>query len=134
MIGYGEGMGTVRVRYIVDDVEAAVGFYTELLGFEVEMQPGPGFAMLAQGDLRLLLNSPGGGGGAGQAMPDGRLPEPGGWNRIQLEVDDLASQVEVLQAAGASFRNDIVEGRGGRQILVDDPAGNPIELFEPAPR
>lgn len=134
MIGYGEGMGTVRVRYIVDDVDAAVGFYTELLGFDVEMQPGPGFAMLAQGDLRLLLNSPGGGGGAGQAMPDGRLPEPGGWNRIQLEVDDLASQVEVLQAAGASFRNDIVEGRGGRQILVDDPAGNPIELFEPAPR
>ena len=134
MIGYGEGMGTVRVRYIVDDVEAAVGFYTELLGFEVEMQPGPGFAMLAQGDLRLLLNSPGGGGGAGQAMPDGRLPEPGGWNRIQLEVDDLASQVDVLRAAGASFRNDIVEGRGGRQILVDDPAGNPIELFEPAPR
>jgi catechol 2,3-dioxygenase-like lactoylglutathione lyase family enzyme len=127
-------MGTVRVRYIVDDVEAAVGFYTELLGFEVEMQPGPGFAMLAQGDLRLLLNSPGGGGGAGQAMPDGRLPEPGGWNRIQLEVDDLASQVDVLRAAGASFRNDIVEGRGGRQILVDDPAGNPIELFEPAPR
>jgi catechol 2,3-dioxygenase-like lactoylglutathione lyase family enzyme len=127
-------MGTVRVRYIVDDVDAAVGFYTELLGFDVEMQPGPGFAMLAQGDLRLLLNSPGGGGGAGQAMPDGRLPEPGGWNRIQLEVDDLASQVEVLQAAGASFRNDIVEGRGGRQILVDDPAGNPIELFEPAPR
>jgi len=134
VIGYGEGMGTVRVRYIVDDVEAAVGFYTELLGFEVEMQPGPGFAMLAQGDLRLLLNSPGGGGGAGQAMPDGRLPEPGGWNRIQLEVDDLASQVDVMRAAGASFRNDIVEGRGGRQILVDDPAGNPIELFEPAPR
>jgi len=134
VIGYGEGMGTVRVRYIVDDVEAAVGFYTELLGFEVEMQPGPGFAMLAQGDLRLLLNSPGGGGGAGQAMPDGRLPEPGGWNRIQLEVDDLASQVDVLRAAGASFRNDIVKGRGGRQILVDDPAGNPIELFEPAPR
>jgi catechol 2,3-dioxygenase-like lactoylglutathione lyase family enzyme len=127
-------MGTVSVRYIVDDVEAAIGFYTELLGFEVELHPAPGFAMLSRGDLQLLLNSPAGGGGAGQPMPDGRLPEPGGWNRIQLEVENLPERVEALRAAKARFRNDIVSGQGGRQILLEDPAGNPIELFEPAPR
>ncbi len=122
---------TVSVRYSVHDVDAATAFYTQHLGFRVEMRPGPGFAMLSRGDLRLLLNTPGGGGGAGQAMPDGRRPEPGGWNRIQIEVDDLAGLVRQLQRAGAGFRNEIVVGRGGNQILMEDPSGNPIELFEP---
>jgi catechol 2,3-dioxygenase-like lactoylglutathione lyase family enzyme len=122
----------VNVRYIVDDVDAAIAFYGEKLGFDVAMHPAPGFAILARGDLRLLVNAPGGGGGAGQPMPDGREPEPGGWNRIQLEVDDLAGEVGALRDAGAQFRNEIVTGRGGKQILLDDPSGNPIELFEPA--
>jgi predicted enzyme related to lactoylglutathione lyase len=120
------------VRYIVDDVEAAVAFYSEQLGFEVKAQPGPGFAILSRGALRLLLSAPTGPGGAAQAMPDGRVPEPGGWNRIQVEVEDLDSVVGALREAGASFRNEIVEGRGGRQILLDDPAGNAVELFQPA--
>lgn len=124
-------MATVSVRYITDDVDAAVAFYVERLGFTVEMGPGPGFAMLTRGELRLLLNQPGAG-GAGQPMPDGRRPEPGGWNRIQLEVADLEREVAALRAAGASFRNEIVTGRGGSQALLDDPAGNPIELFQPA--
>jgi len=124
----------VAVRYIVDDVDAAIAFYTERLGFSVDMHPGPGFAALSRGDLRLLLNTPGGGGGAGQATPDGRSPEPGGWSRFQLEVDDLESLVADLRGAGARFRNEIVEGRGGKQVLLEDPAGNCIELFEPAPR
>jgi catechol 2,3-dioxygenase-like lactoylglutathione lyase family enzyme len=122
---------TVSVRYIVDDVDAAIAFYTEHLGFEVKMHPAPGFASLSRGDLQLLLNAPGGPGGAAQPMPDGRVPEPGGWNRIQLQVDDLAGKVEALREAGARFRNEIVTGRGGKQILIEDPAGNPIELFEP---
>ncbi len=122
----------VAVRYIVDDVDAAVAFYTDLLGFEEQARPGPGFAMLSRGSLRLLLNAPTGPGGAAQPMPDGRVPEPGGWNRIQLEVEDLAAVVDELREAGASFRNEIVSGRGGDQILLDDPAGNPIELFRPA--
>lgn len=126
-------MGTVSVRYIVDDVERAAAFYTGFLGFSVEMQPAPGFAMLSLGELRLLLNEPGAG-GAGQAMPDGRVPAPGGWNRIQVEVEDLSATVESLRAAGAHFRNDVVTGRGGKQVLIDDPAGNPVELFEPARR
>jgi catechol 2,3-dioxygenase-like lactoylglutathione lyase family enzyme len=124
-------MATVSVRYITDDVDAAVDFYAERLGFNVDMQPGPGFAMLSRGDLRLLLNRPGAG-GAGQPMPDGRRPQPGGWNRIQIEVADLEREVEALRAAGASFRNDIVTGSGGSQILLEDPSGNPIELFQPA--
>src|SRR4051812_7269668 len=124
-------MTTVNVRYIVRDVEEAIAFYTEHLGFQVQMHPGPGFARLAQGDLRLLLNAVGGSGGAAQAMPDGRRPEPGGWNRIQIEVEDLPARIEELRAGGASFRNELVEGRGGRQILVDDPSGNCVELFEP---
>jgi catechol 2,3-dioxygenase-like lactoylglutathione lyase family enzyme len=127
-------MSTVSVRYIVDDVQGAVDFYVERLGFEVAMRPGPGFAMLSRGDLRLLLNAPGGGGGAGQAMPDGRRPEPGGWNRFQIEVDDLRGTVDKLRAAGVAFRSDVIEGRGGAQALLDDPAGNPIELFQPAAR
>jgi len=124
-------MSTVSVRYIVDDVDAAVAFYTELLGFEMQMRPAPPFAMLTRGDLRLLLNSPGGQGGAAQRTPDGRMPEPGGWNRFQIEVDDLDAEVERLRAAGARFRSEIVTGRGGRQILLEDPAGNAVELFEP---
>lgn len=124
-------MATVSVRYIVHDVGAAIDFYTSQLGFKVEMNPGPGFAMLSRGDLRLLLNTAGGGGGGGQPMPDGRRPEPGGWNRIQLEVPDLAETVERLRSSGARFRNEIVAGTGGKQILVEDPSGNPIELFEP---
>ena len=124
-------MTTVNVRYIVRDVEEAIAFYTEHLGFEVQMHPSPGFARLARGDLRLLLNAVGGSGGAAQAMPDGRRPEPGGWNRIQIEVHDLPALVEQLRSGGAHFRNDIVSGNGGKQILVDDPSGNPIELFEP---
>ena len=123
-------MATVSVRYIVDDVEETVAFYTAWLGFGVEFNPAPGFAVLSRGDLRLLLNEPGTG-GTGQPMPDGREPEPGGWNRIQLEVDDLAGEVGAIRAAGARFRNEIVEGRGGKQILLEDPSGNPIELFEP---
>jgi catechol 2,3-dioxygenase-like lactoylglutathione lyase family enzyme len=124
-------MTTVNVRYIVRDVEEAMAFYTGHLGFSVEMHPGPGFARLARGDLGLLLSAVGGSGGAAQAMPDGRHPEPGGWNRIQIEVHDLAGLVETLRTGGARFRNDIVSGNGGRQILLDDPSGNPIELFEP---
>jgi len=123
-------MTTVNVRYIVRDVEEAIAFYIEHLGFEVQMHPGPGFARLARGDLRLLLNAAGGSGGAAQAMPDGRRPEPGGWNRFQIEVHDLPALVEQLRSGGAHFRNDIVSGNGGKQILLDDPSGNPIELFE----
>ena len=119
------------VRYIVDDMEAAVAFYTERLGFEVEMHPGPGFAALRRGDLRLLLNVPGGPGGASQPAVDGRQPEPGGWSRFQLEVDDLEALVGELRGAGASFRTDLVTGRGGKQILIEDPSGNCVELFEP---
>ena len=124
-------MATVSVRYIVDDVDAAIAFYNRHLGFHVELHPGPGFAMLSRGDLRLLLSTPTGPGGAAQPMSDGRKPEPGGWNRIQLQIDDLVREVERLRAAGAHFRNEIVAGFGGKQILLDDPAGNPIELFEP---
>ena len=124
-------MATVSVRYIVNDVDSAIAFYTRLLGFEVARRPAPAFAILSRGDLRLLLNAASGPGGAARPMPDGRKPEPGGWNRIQLEVDDLASEVVTLRNAGAHFRNETVTGFGGKQILVDDPAGNPIELFEP---
>src|SRR5690606_8691940 len=125
-------MSIASVRYIVDDVAAAMTFYTEHLDFTVESNPAPGFAMLARGDLRLLLNAPGAG-GAGQAMPDGRRPEPGGWNRIQLQVDDLSGKVRTLREAGVHFRNDIITGQGGKQVLLEDPAGNPIELFEAPP-
>jgi catechol 2,3-dioxygenase-like lactoylglutathione lyase family enzyme len=125
-------MTTVSVRYIVDDVDAAIAFYTKHLDFHVDLHPAPGFASLSRGNLRLLLNAPGAG-GAGQAMSDGRKPAPGGWNRIQIEVKDLNAKVEILRKAGASFRNDIVIGNGGKQILLDDPSGNCVELFEPRP-
>jgi catechol 2,3-dioxygenase-like lactoylglutathione lyase family enzyme len=123
-------MSKVRVRYIVNDVDAAIPFYTNMLGFEVVLHPAPGFASLARGDLQLLLNRPGAG-GAGQAVPEGQIPAPGGWNRIQIEVENLEATVEKLRNAGARFRNEIVTGNGGKQILVDDPSGNPIELFQP---
>jgi catechol 2,3-dioxygenase-like lactoylglutathione lyase family enzyme len=124
-------MATVSVRYIVDDVDAAIDFYCGQLGFQEVMHPAPAFAMLSHGDLRLVLTAPGGGPGGGQAMPDGTLPQPGGWNRFQLEVDDLEATVAQLREHGARFRNEIVTGVGGKQILVEDPAGNPVELFEP---
>ena len=126
-------MATVQVRYIVNDVDAAIAFYCGRLGFQEVMHPAPTFAMLARGDLRLVLSqpAPGGPGGGGQAMPDGTLPQPGGWNRFTLEVENLEAKVDELRKAGAHFRNDIVAGQGGKQILVDDPSGNPVELFEP---
>jgi len=127
-------MARVSVRYIVDDVDAAIGFYCGQLGFHEVMHPAPSFAMLSLGDLRLVLTAPGGGPGGGQAMPDGTLPAPGGWNRFQLEVDDLDATVAQLREHGARFRNEIVDGVGGRQILVEDPAGNPVELFQPTIR
>jgi catechol 2,3-dioxygenase-like lactoylglutathione lyase family enzyme len=122
-------MTEVSVRYIVDDVDAAVAFYTTHLGFELRTRPAPGFAMLSLGALRLLLNAPGAG-GAGQAMPDGTVPEPGGWNRFQIEVDDLDALVTRLREDGATFRGDVISGRGGRQALLQDPAGNLVELFQ----
>lgn len=124
-------MATVSVRYIVDDVDAAIEFYRDQLGFTLVMHPAPAFAMLAHGDLRLVLSAPGGGPGGGQAMPDGTVPQPGGWNRFAIEVTDLAGTVSELRAKGVRFRNEIVAGVGGRQILAEDPSGNPVELFEP---
>ena len=121
---------TVLVRYIVVDVDAALTFYTAQLGFEVQMHPAPTFAMLSRGALRLALSAPSGQGGGGQAMPDGRRPEPGGWNRISLPVDDIDAEVDRLRAAGVHFRNDVVTGVGGRQVLLEDPSGNPVELFQ----
>jgi len=121
---------TVNVRYMVDDVDAAVAFYTTHLGFTLLSSAAPAFANVTRGDLRLLLS--GATSSAGRPMPDGRQPAPGGWNRIHLVVDDLAAQVDRLRAAGVGFRNDIVTGPGGSQILLDDPSGNPIELFQPA--
>ena len=117
---------TVTVRYIVDNVDAALDFYTSHLGFTVENRPAPAFVILARGPLRLLLSAAVGPGGAAQAMPDGRRPEPGGWNRIQLTVEDLPTTVERLRAAGLPFRSDIITGRGGDQILLDDKARNPF--------
>jgi uncharacterized glyoxalase superfamily protein PhnB/catechol 2,3-dioxygenase-like lactoylglutathione lyase family enzyme len=125
-------MSTANVRYIVDDVASALSFYTDQLGFDVEMNPAPGFAKLAKGELRLLLNQPGAGGG-GQAAIDGQMPAPGGWNRVQIEVDDLESMREQLKAHGARFRADLVRGQGGKQLLLEDPSGNLVELFEPKP-
>jgi catechol 2,3-dioxygenase-like lactoylglutathione lyase family enzyme len=124
-------MATVSIRYIVNDVDAAIAFYCQRLGFHEDMHPAPAFAMLSRGDLRLVLSAPGAGPGGGQAMPDGTAPEPGGWNRFQLETADLEAFVEELRQHGTRFRNDIVTGVGGKQILAEDPSGNPIELFQP---
>jgi catechol 2,3-dioxygenase-like lactoylglutathione lyase family enzyme len=120
---------TVHVRYMVDDVETAIAFYTTHFGFVLLTNQAPAFADVQRGNLRLLLSGPKS--SAARPMPDGRQPEPGGWNRIHLLVDDIAAEVDRLREAGLSFRNDIVKGPGGAQILVDDPAGNPIELFQP---
>jgi catechol 2,3-dioxygenase-like lactoylglutathione lyase family enzyme len=122
--------GTVSVRYMVDDVDQAIDFYTNHFGFEPGHNASPAFAEVRKGNLRLLLAGPES--SAGRPMPDGRKPEPGGWNRIHFVVDDIESEVERLRAAGLSFRNDMVSGPGGQQILVDDPSGNPIEIFQPA--
>jgi len=122
---------TVNVRYMVDDVDEAIAFYTNTLGFEVLTNFAPAFADVQRGNLRLLLSGPKS--SAGRPMPDGAKPAPGGWNRIHFIVDDLDSEVARLRAAGAPFRNDVVEGPGGKQILLQDPSGNVIELFEPAP-
>ncbi len=121
-------MTTVNVRYMVDDVDAAVAFYTTRLGFTLISKAAPAFADVARGDLRLLLSGPSS--SAGRPMPDGRRPASGGWNRIHLIVEDLSAEVDRLRAAGVHFRNDIVTGPGGSQILLDDPSGNPIELFQ----
>ena len=125
-------MSMVSVRYIVDDVEASVAFYTTHLGFRLLTSALPAFADVARGDLRLLLSGPTSSGG--RTLPDGRRPAPGGWNRIHLIVEDLTSEVERLRKAGLSFRSDIVTGPGGSQIVLDDPSGNPVELFQPAKR
>jgi catechol 2,3-dioxygenase-like lactoylglutathione lyase family enzyme len=122
---------TVQVRYIVHDVDQAIAFYTTQLGFTLQMHPAPAFAMLNRGDLRLVLSAPNPSAGGGQPMPDGTSQAPGGWNRFAVEVDDIAATVSKLRGAGARFRNDIVTGVGGKQIIVEDPSGNPIELFEP---
>jgi catechol 2,3-dioxygenase-like lactoylglutathione lyase family enzyme len=124
-------MPTVSVRYIVNDVDEAIAFYVLHLGFREVMHPASTFAMLARGDLRLVLSAPGGGPGGGEAMPDGTRPSPGGWNRFAIEVSDLDALVRRLREADVPFRNDIVAGVGGRQVLVEDPSGNPVELFEP---
>src|SRR5579859_5627942 len=125
-------MATVSIRYIVYDIDAAIGFYTRHLGFSVQIHPNDVFAMLTRGDLRLVLSVPGGGPGGGQAMPDGALPQPGGWNRFSIEVPDLSTTVTALRRDGVRFRNDVVTGVGGKQIIAEDPSGNPVELFEPA--
>lgn len=124
-------MATVQVRYIVNNVDEAIQFYTEQLGFTLQMHPTPAFAMLSRDDLRLVLSAPNPLAGGGQAMPDGSQQTPGGWNRFAIQVTDIAAMVEALQKAGAHFRNNIVTGVGGKQIIVDDPSGNPVELFEP---
>jgi catechol 2,3-dioxygenase-like lactoylglutathione lyase family enzyme len=123
----------ISVRYIVNDVDAAIPFYRDMLGFKVDLHPAPGFAALSLGDLRLLLNRPGAG-GAGQVMSDGSAPAPGGWNRFQIAVSDLEATVETLRDKGCRFRSEVIAGNGGKQVLIDDPSGNPVELFEPAPR
>lgn len=120
----------VNVRYMVDDVEKAVDFYTTHFGFTPNLNAAPAFADVIRGNLRVLLSGPAS--SAGRPMPDGRVPEPGGWNRLHFIVDDIDAEVERLRGAGITFRNDIVSGPGGRQIVLEDPAGNPIELFQPA--
>jgi catechol 2,3-dioxygenase-like lactoylglutathione lyase family enzyme len=124
-------MAKISVRYIVHDVAAAIEFYRDCLGFTEVMHPAPAFAMMSLGELRLVLSAAGGGPGGGQAMPDGAVPAPGGWNRFSIEVADLDAMVGDLRAKGVRFRNEIVDGVGGRQILAQDPSGNLVELFQP---
>lgn len=121
---------TVNVRYIVDDMDASIGFYEDQLGFETVMRPAPTFAMLARDGLRLLLSVPSPQGGGGQTLPGGQRPVPGGWNRFQLQVSDLQGEFERLRSAGVSLRSEIIKGVGGDQVLIEDPSGNPIELFQ----
>lgn len=123
---------SVNVRYMVSDVQAAVDWYVGHLGFTVQMSAAPAFASVERGAMRLLLS--GEKSSAGRPMPDGRQPEPGGWNRFQLVVDDIAAEVDRLRARGVTFRNDILSGPGGSQILAEDPSGNVVELFQPAGR
>jgi catechol 2,3-dioxygenase-like lactoylglutathione lyase family enzyme len=122
----------MMVRYIVKDVDEAINFYTRDLGFHLDRQSGDDFAMLSRDELQLVLSPPQGPGGGSQPMPDGRRPEPGGWNRIILETDDLSGEIDSLRKAGVEFRNDVTSGPGGKQILVNDPSGNAVELFQPA--
>lgn len=124
-------VATVSVRYIVNNVDAAIAFYCQHLGFHEQMHPAPTFAMLTRGDLRLVLSAAGGGPGGGQAMPDGTVPTPGGWNRFSIEIADLTETVETLRAAGVHLRSEPIAGVGGKQVVIDDPSGNPVELFEP---
>jgi catechol 2,3-dioxygenase-like lactoylglutathione lyase family enzyme len=125
-------VSTVQVRYIVNDVDAAIEFYTQHLGFREDMHPAPNFAMLSRGDLRLVLSAPSGPNtGGGSTLPDGRTPEPGGWNRFAVQVNDITAVSARLRRAGLHFRSEIIQGAGGRQVIIDDPSGNPIELFEP---
>jgi catechol 2,3-dioxygenase-like lactoylglutathione lyase family enzyme len=124
-------MPSVSVQYIVDDVDAAIRFYVGRLGFTEVMHPAPSFAMLRRDELRLVLSKPGGGPGGGSALPDGTLPAPGGWNRFAIEVDDVERLYSELIADGVHARSPVIEGVGGRQVIVDDPSGNPVELFEP---
>ena len=124
-------MATVSIRYIVDDIDDAIAFYTEHLGFAELMHPAPTFALLTRGDLRLALSAPSGQGGGGQSMPDGTRPEPGGWNRFMVETEDLDGAAASLRESGVRFRSGIIEGVGGRQLIVEDPSGNPVELFSP---
>ena len=125
-------MDTIRVRYMINDLDPAVTFYTKHLGFQVKQQAKPHFAMLSRGPLDLVLSTPFGPGGAAKPMLDGRHAEPGGWNRVIINVDDLAAEVARLRKAGVHFRNEVATGPGGSEILLDDPSGNPIELFQPA--
>ncbi len=124
-------MPTVSVRYIVDDVDDAIRFYVDRLAFTEVMHPAPTFAMLARGDLRLALSKPGGGPGGGAQLPDGTLPTPGGWNRFAIEVDDVDALYAQLLDAGVHARSEVIDGVGGRQVIVEDPSGNPVELFQP---
>jgi catechol 2,3-dioxygenase-like lactoylglutathione lyase family enzyme len=124
-------MATVSVRYIVDDVDAAIRFYVDHLGFREVMHPAPTFAMLNRGELRLVLSKPGGGPGGGAVMPDGTVPTPGGWNRFALEIDDIDTLLATLTRSGVRARSAVIDGVGGRQVIIDDPSGNPVELFQP---
>jgi catechol 2,3-dioxygenase-like lactoylglutathione lyase family enzyme len=125
-------MSTVQVRYIVNSIDPAIAFYTSHLGFHEDMHPAPSFAMLSRGDLRLVLSAPGAPNtGGGSALTDGRIPEPGGWNRFAVQVDDITTVSERLRQVGVRFRSDVIEGVGVRQVIIEDPSGNPVELFEP---